>query len=100
MAVTTARVKNRRIMQALLETKLAGLYHTPRARLLRGRKVGLDDFLDLIHRFYDGGADLLTFVGGQRREQAVRFRGAAAETDRQVIGPRIVQEALTRNLHA
>ena len=61
--------------------------------------MGSDDFFDLIHRFYHRRADLLTLVGSQRRQQAVRFGGAAAEADRQVIRPRIVQEPLAGNFH-
>ena len=59
----------------------------------------LDDFFDLIHRFYDRGADLFTLVRRERGQQAVRRGGAAADADRQMVGTRIVEEAFAGNFH-
>jgi hypothetical protein len=56
-------------------------------------------FIDLIHRFYDGVADLLAFFGGQGRQQAVRFGRPGADPDRKVIGPPIVKEPLAGDFH-
>ena len=62
-------------------------------------EVRTNNLLDLIHRRDDRRADLLALVRSQGRQQAMRFRRPAADPDGQVIRARIVQEALSGDLH-
>ena len=58
-----------------------------------------DDAFDLVEGAHDGGTDLVAFVVGEPRQQAMRRGRAAADANSQVVGARVIEKALSGNFH-